>query len=354
MRHLGGLAVAALLYVALPNCSSSDDEGGVCGQLVDSLIAYYNRCGHAESAAIFTTARDRYVQVCANALSAPGATNFGGTLQQCASSYGTIGCNEDADCGKGTTGTLADGAACGEDYQCSSGDCDAKDHGCGHCSPRVAIGQPCTDDKKCVTGATCVFTNSDAGTCMAKQELAVGAPCGSSNADCAKGLHCKSGTGTSTSAVCTADGAAGAACQYSSDCQSELRCRNSVCATGAAEGQDCGNVFNDACASGLSCDPSTKTCVKITFAGTGQPCDDLVRFCARGRCKGSTSTTGTAGGTTVTPGTCEDPLPDGAACQKKGATSTDPSKPSEEPRSCDVFADCVDNTCQLPNPGKCQ
>jgi hypothetical protein len=116
------------------------------------------------------------------------------------------------------------------------------------------------------------------------------------------------------------------------------------CAAGTAEGAAC---KLGECAPGLECAPATNVCTKITYAGSGQSCDDAVTRCDRGRCAGASTSVDSTGKITVTPGTCKDPIPDGSPC---GATN---DGGIEAAADCDTFSECVAGTCQQKNPGQC-
>jgi hypothetical protein len=171
-----------------------------------------------------------------------------------------------------------------------------------------------------------------------------GEPCRGDGVRCDVGLHCS--FATPSNPVCAAAGAQGAACKSSDECASNLRCIKDVCAAAPTSGQDCSGDFSS-CAAGLACGTDRK-CAQITYVAGGQSCDGLVHLCTRGRCKGATIKGGPNGTLEVEPGTCEDPLPDGAPCQDDDGTGDD------DPPRCDVLANCVDGTCQLENPANCK
>ena len=175
-------------------------------------------------------------------------------------------------------GTLADGAGCASDSQCTSGACfvDAKTD-CGKCGARAAEAGDCTNSK------------------------------------CARGLTC------SAAKKCVKYVATGGACDANTPCEPSLSCINGKCGKGLAAGAACKNAANETpCDSltGLFCKPPSATvadgtCTAFTVASANELCgltlQPAVDFsvCDNSQCVGATSTT---------KGKCQSFLSDGAAC----------------------------------------
>lgn len=332
---LSGLVL--LLLAACSESSGSEGGGGACTEYFNALVSYTDRCGDGTTSVLANT-RARFETICARGLVAPGATNLAAQLSACSKQVADAPCTGEFDCDV-TGGTLDDGAACGEDYQCKGGACNTEPgSSCGKCAQRIAIGGECTRSSRCVEGASCIFGGRETGKCVAVKIAKVGERCSSSSDEivhCDTGLTCSFGSGEPT---CKAPGGAGSDCRSRSECASDLRCVKDKCAAGLPEGADC--ELNE-CAKGLACSREKK-CAPVVLVKVGDECD-ATRRCDRGSCKGQSFTTG-PDGTTITPGKCVDPLRDGAAC----------TEDSREAPDCDTFAKCVGGKCTLPDPAQCK
>jgi hypothetical protein len=120
---------------------------------------------------------------------------------------------------------LADGLPRG--YLCYLADGLYCDGGTGVCSNRKAAGESCgtTGAESCVDSAACDYAIA-AGTCAARK--AADATCAVNGEDCVKGTYC-----SSASATCALQLPFGAACTTSSACQSG-NCFNGTCGEGPA------------------------------------------------------------------------------------------------------------------------
>lgn len=234
-------------------------------------------------------------------LSANGTGATPAQYESCATDIAKATCddlltrNYPASC-QTAAGTLADGAACGDDAQCKDKLC-RKGAGqtCGACSSLGAAGGACTGDS-----------------------------------DCAYGLNC-------TNSVCSAYAAAGAACDATHTCDPTLTCSNGTCATVAEAGGTCAGLGQGGCDNlkGLYC-TAAKVCAQAGIANAGQPCglvSNVYTVCgAAGYCK-------TATGSTT--GTCEAAAADGAACDTvNGPQCTSP-------------AICTSGVCKISDPSTC-
>ncbi len=352
----------SVMLVALTGCpgsgGSSSGDGDTCAGYFNALASYANRC-EGSSSATLESSRSRFQDLCNKALAAPGATNLASTLSSCTAQVNTATCGaNDLDCDT-APGAFADGTPCGESYQCQSAFCKRpSDTLCGTCAPRIPIGGDCASgsSSECVEGARCVSSTTGSGTgttttqkCVAIKIAKAGEACSSKSGEaieCDKGLSCffsQSGSTPSNAAVCRAPAGTGGDCFTRSDCTSGLVCTKNKCSAPLGEGAACSG---SECAQGLACDE--KVCKTIVFVKGGEACGGA-RRCERGSCRGQSVQTTPGGGTTVTPGKCIDPLPDGAACKTGGSSSS-----AEPQASCDTFARCIAGTCQVPDPSQCK
>ena len=140
-------------------------------------------------------------------------------------------------------GTVGNGMACGDDWQCASGRCNIPDNAtCGVCADRAAGGAACPNktDDDCEFGLVC----ADNMICVVPG--VAGASC-DANHPCASPLVCNGATVTGGLGTCAAGGALGAPCTDDQSCSiiDGLWCTremNRTCAkVGAAEaGMRCG------------------------------------------------------------------------------------------------------------------
>jgi hypothetical protein len=237
-----------------------------------------------------------------------GAQVMDAEAQTCKTAVDAAGCNvllADGIPECDFRGTLADGAACANDSQCTSGGCfvDAKT-ACGKCGARAAEGADCTS-AKCQRGLVCNGANK-----------------------CAKRI------------------AEGAACDGTTACEVPLSCVSGKCGKGLAKGVACkvgmGETPCDS-ATGLYCKPpnvTTKdgTCTSFTVVAAGQACGLTVQpvdyaTCEKSQCVGASGTT---------KGTCQAYLSDGAACDAAKAPD------------CQFPAKCRSGKCALLDPTVCK
>jgi hypothetical protein len=170
-------------------------------------------------------------------------------------------------------------------------------------------------------------------TCVNISSGGVGAPCGSSTQVCNQGLNCTSQPGT-TMSTCQQPIAQGMPCN-GYGCASGLTCNASsmTCVPQMQAGAAC--TQNGDCARGLGCPQATKVCTSITYASAGQPCDgDAVR-CLVGFCPSSMPF---ADGGTMN--VCPNVIPDGQPCPATGGT-------------CDTFSECISGACTILDTQTC-
>jgi hypothetical protein len=333
------------------------------------FAAQYLRCGgprlpDGEIARI----RTRFEGSCANQIALPGSGMSAETVEACAASLDMAACQlpggPPAACQ--FQGSLGDGAACTDDVQCSSGNCDdgveISPEGpvgppkCGHCKGgAVAAGEVCAHENfsaGCPSGSICLVTDASAMlptyVCTAVTVGDVGAACDDLAATCTSGLYCAGGH-------CAQLGAAGAPCGEGASsggnpggCAAPLGCVDSsggkICASGDS-GAACRDDFD--CSAGLGCVPvapcamsgeparigcsTSGQCVPVTWAEPGQSCTLAVR-CRVGSCLfpgGFAPMVQNMDGSLAT-GVCPMVISDGAPC---GAGT------------CDTFSACFDGKC---------
>lgn len=299
MRNLG-----LLLCVVGAGCGSSVSADKACTDLAAAVCTQLQNCaaplvttGYGDVA----TCQARAKLACMPALMAPNTSATPDKLDKCATAYAAATC--DALYTRDTPaacipdpGKLADGAACGDDAQCTSTYC-KKPSGqvCGVCGARAAAGGACTVNEDCAFKLTCANQ-----VCVAY--AAVGASCDPGH-PCAPPNVCKAGT-------CAVPAGAGQAC------------------TPSASGGDCDGT------KGLFCNPQTRVCAQATYAGPGQACGivngGFVGCSAGGTCKFAGIM-----------GTCTAPAADGAACDANMSVG------------CSAPSECVNGVCKLPDPATC-
>jgi hypothetical protein len=338
--------------------------GGACGAYWDALQSYYGHCNTLFASGPPLGARQRFVDFCETQGAAPGVigNDYDSTFDTCANAV-TNATSTCADfqfvpmCAP-SAGALADGAACGADAQCQSAFCKGggettilatngsgtTNYNCGVCALRIPIGKACNTDAgdKCVDGADCVFQVGKLPQyiCVATPPpVQQGGDCASlTSGSCDVNLVCDP-----IKLTCVPAAAAGASCDTTGDCLTDLVCVGAdfvkgvkgTCGAGANVGAPCSTTAVDSgCNRNLACAPSTKTCAVFGFAAQGQPCDNVATQCRTGFCN-----LPSIGGT----GTCPTILADGAPCD---ATRND--------QSCDTYSTCLNGRCQLFDPGTCK
>jgi hypothetical protein len=321
MKHLGTLA----LVLAAAACSSSSSSGGntgdggtggdasvdpakACNDLASAYCAKIQSCVPYFVEITFgdvPTCVSRASASCTTAAGATGTSATAGTNEACGTALSAESCDDILD-GKPPTacviapGTLASGAACGEDAQCASAFC-GKPAGkyCGTCAAPPAAGAAC-----------------------------VGGRCGPS-------LAC------GANAMCVTPGASGATCDANTPCLTTLSCGGGKCTTPVAAGATCDpkQMTTAGCqtTSGYFCNAATTKCEQVTIATANEACGivhgGLTLCSGLGFCRGATSTA---------PGKCIAAAANGAACD-------DTMGPS-----CMAGAHCVNAICVADDPATCK
>ena len=311
------LAFVSVAAVACGGSSSSIGGGASTDEATtDAANAYCNRAQACAPAYVtlgygdVATCASRYKQTLVTSFGASGSVETAGQIEACAQAIPNTTCadllgrNPPSAC-QTVPGTLADGAPCGSDSQCTGAVCHVPANAvCGTCGEPLAAGGACVSDDDCQYGmscanAACVTYGAENATCDTAHP-------------CRPDLGCKSGT-------CTAPSPVGTACQSSDECD---------------------NLH------GAFCDPTTMQCVNVSFAAPGAACglvsSQLVACAGPGSlCSGDTAP--------PYKGACVAFASDGSACD----TTNGPL--------CDVGAVCVPSspaatagTCTPPDPGTCK
>lgn len=321
---------------------ASGDINKACADQAAAACALRDMCAPNYGIAVvygsMAACQTRTAQACVNALRASGTSNDAAKVEACAAALPSESCtdfydgNPVAACVP-TAGSVANGAACGANGQCTSTYCALAPHQiCGTCAPLPAAGASCQTDDECGRGLACATPTAPSdggaptsGTCA--QRVADGGSCLPGTLPCEAGDTCVgSNEKTMTQGTCKPVGkTVGAACdgsrQTMASCDADM---------------------------GLACIPTAKgsaigTCQNVTLVGTGATCGAL----------GSAPITGFAvcqAGGLCQNGTCLAPAADGAACD---------SNPTVGP-VCLAPARCVPSgsgtagTCQMPNSMTCQ
>jgi hypothetical protein len=280
-----------------------------CGEAATSLCTKVSTCAPFLLTLLFgdmTTCLDSYTHGCLASANAPSSGATPASFQRCGADYAQGTCadlfshNPPASC-RASGGSVPNGGACGDDWQCTSGHCSVPANAtCGVCGDRLGAGRQCRVED-----------------------------------DCDFGLRCTDG-------ACVAQGAAGATCDVGHPCSFDNTCRladggtTGTCGPFSGAGQPCTALEDCGLAQGLVCNPQTKVCQMATSAQAGEQCGFVggtIVFCAGsgGRC------TTPPGGIT---GTCPALVTPGGAC-----STTMP---------CKAGATCVNALCTSPDPSTCR
>jgi hypothetical protein len=171
-------------------------------------------------------------------------------FQACASAYQDLSCSERlsnatvVDACAAVHGSRANGSACLDGGQCTSGYCDTPDFTCGVCATAPLLGANCTSSQQCAGGQVC----ATAGVCVTPQ------------------------------------GSLGS-CEDDGYCDHGYACVNHICRTRATSVGDLCDpaVGNPWCASGLICDTTNHVCREMRVAQAGETCGwlgNVWRACA--------------------------------------------------------------------------
>jgi hypothetical protein len=331
MRIPSSLVSVALIGLSFANvvaCSGGGGDGGgssvttaqAASDVSAALCARFEACSAFYVQISFgdvATCSSRENALFTGTLSAPGTGWTPAAVEACvkaipgASCDDALGHNLPAACHP-PAGQVANGGACGDNSQCTSGYCNLGPGGkCGTCAAALgAAGAACYRDDDCAFGTFC--TGDDV---TASPEVA---------------------------GKCTAPGASGASCDADHPCSKTLACTQAgTCGAPSAEGDACaqgtvdppfGNC--DLLAGDICSKTNAGTCEKIGQATAGQPCGSVAgtpTICASsGKCAGAPPST-----------TCMAPAADFGDCN----TDNGPL--------CAAPAQCIGSICVVPTPDSC-
>lgn len=210
------------------------------------------------------------------------------------------------------------------------------------CDPQpgtIAVGAACGDDNQCVSAFCSVPSGKTCGTCATAP--AAGAAC--VNNRCPHGLTCVGGDTAATN-TCVKPATVGQACSTTQPCTGVLSCYQQKCVTGGDAGADCDPlaITTPPCngLAGVVCDGATKKCTELTLAAAGGACgivDSKFVLCQAGNyCK--------TAGSAAFMGTCAPQAAEGGGC------NTDPAKGP----SCLAPAKCDTGVCRVADPSTCK
>jgi hypothetical protein len=242
-----------------------------------------------------------YQGACEAGLAAPQTGNTPALVMQCGDGLGAMTCaqflssSNIAPCFP-QGGTITDGGACSDSWQCQSGRCTVTDPAqCGTCVPQAALGEPCTGIV-CGDNLVCSATEPGGTTTVCTTPVDLGGAC-NDGAVCSLNATCSGATHT-----CTKLPAAGASCDPSAV------------------------YFCDPAGPLAYCDQTTSKCVASTVVAPGSACDPsgVADTCA-GVCLASAD---------ASAGTCTSTVPLGGACGPGDL--------------CASAYPCTDGVCALP------
>jgi hypothetical protein len=244
----------------------------------------------------------------AGTLASTGTSDTPSQLESCAQAIANVSCDDalgrnlPPPC-RAQPGTLANGAACGDDSQCTGGRCKVPSNQiCGVCATLSEAGGACTVD-----------------------------------GDCDHGLAC-------ANKQCAAYVTAGGTCDASHPCLPSSVCKGGTCATPDPAGASCTPTGPDTCDNlhGVFCNSQTSTCQTIAFANAGGACgfvSSTLTLCQGGGTNVIAECKGVGVGSLT--GTCQATAADGASCN----TTTGPF--------CVPPSVCVNGTCALDDASSC-
>lgn len=317
-----GVAIGAAAALAVA-CGEDESTVGLsvdsaCASFVDAVCAKTDACyAGAIRLAYGDVARckARTLETCKSAAGAPSTAITADKIQACATGYRNVTCASVYQAAAipecpSLAGSLAAGAACGEDSQCQSAFCGK------------------------LAGASC-------GTCATPP--AAGGAC--------VGGRCPSGLRCDASQKCTKPGSAGQKCVGNDDCQSDLVCNAGACGTPAKAGEACSLTG----ASGAQCDrlgvlwcnTVSSKCEPIKTAAAGAACGLDIASGALTVCDAAAYCQ-TVDAKTFK-GACVARSADGAACKTDALGDS-----ASATGSCAAPAICEGGACKVPDAATCK
>ncbi|HMJ52006.1 MAG TPA: hypothetical protein VK540_08010 [Polyangiaceae bacterium] len=332
MRHVFWMALWFVALGALSCGGSEPSNGGsdagnsvdgsgvtgeqACTEIASALCSKYDACAPLAITILFgdlATCNAVAKTACLGSLQATKTAATADTFLQCSQDLKMAACTDilahqsPPSCHpKG--GTVGNGMACGDDWQCMSGHCAIPDNTtCGVCASLAPAGGPCpkkTDD------------------------------------ECEFGLVC------ADNFLCVTPGAAGASCDANHPCANPLVCAGATmtaqgtCTTGGALGAPCTSDQGCSLLQGLWCTrAANRTCASVVGADPGMPCG-FMSVTAFSLCKGG----GAGGGCNLVAGTAM------GTCPRLGM----PGEACTDTAPCKVGAKCVNGLCAVREPAACR
>ncbi len=282
-----------------PNgCGPTVPEADFARRYFEARCALEERCGYIPPGAVDRCAdlyqAYGYDQTFAYLLADPHVVYDGAAMACCFEDMLEMSCfGSDAvpaSCNLALRGTLANGEACSEGFQCAEANC-LEDE--GRCAPAPRDGESCEDN--CAEGLICAWDDEDEwgefGTCQPYG--GVGDPCGYHD-DCGPGLLCDAAwNGEDYVGTCKPPAASGERCTEWLPCATpDLYCARTASgseegtcvarlAAGAACSPDVGFDDDPGCSIGLDCRSQGSGSVCVVPADEGEPCVAF-RDCAYG------------------------------------------------------------------------
>jgi hypothetical protein len=261
-------AVLGLTLAALAGCGATTPNADrACADMAAARCKEIQRC---ESNAIATgfgdlpTCQAREHDSCVKALAASGTGVSPSSTEDCANVFTSISCTDYLNntlppvC-QAKAGALAMGAGCAFPSQCQSRFCNIPKNGaCGSCAPLPAVGDSCAQMTQCGPGLKCV----DGGMTCASVASTTGDTCDKDD-PCSAGFSC---VGAKPNATPVVEGT----------CQPAVQTPGAPCDPKKQTSAGCDANL------GLTCDATTMTCVTITVAAPGSPCDGASIVCGGG------------------------------------------------------------------------
>ncbi|MBI5547151.1 MAG: hypothetical protein HY901_24995 [Deltaproteobacteria bacterium] len=262
-----------------PDAASGPDRATACTAASDSICEQLEACSPFGLAALYgdlATCKARVMLGCMPVYDAPGTSSTPARTEKCALALAQLSCDAvkagdlGPDCAA-VAGTLADGAACGDDSQCQSHFCArASDALCGTCSPKSTEGGACVNGA-CSAGLVCPKGSStcikpvagkagDACTYQEQCDLANGVACDTTSSKKCMQIAVAEDTGDS----CGITMAGFVICPASGTCSALF---GGTCSAAAADGDACSDsdtgpkcLLPAKCAGGTCALPDPVTC----------------------------------------------------------------------------------------------
>lgn len=257
------------------------DAAKACADAAEAVCNKFETCSPFVTEVLYgdvATCKARFVLSCTSSFTAPGTSNAPAKTAACAKSVGAVAC---------ATFLAGDLGA----------DCNAT-------AGTLAAGAACRDDAQCASTFCARAPDSECGTCAATTKA--GDAC--VNQACSRGTTCPKGA---TKCITPVAGKVGDACTVVEECD---------------------------LAGGVACNTSSKKCIPLTVATTGQTC-------------GSKDISGTAFVTCAANGTCSALL--NGKCVAAAADGATCSTADTGPH-CVTPAVCAGGKCKIPDPTNCK